>query len=82
MTPADGYAQGRSFSKQVDGAEPVKTTRSTIKFLEFPDLSSDLTHFLAQVVEALTQVVGAQAPTTKYETTPWLCVLFVMMHWC
>ena len=28
--------QGRSFAKQVEGAEPVKTTQNTIKILEFP----------------------------------------------
>ena len=57
------FEQGRSFAKQVEGAEPVKTTQSTIKVLEFPDSSSVLTHFPAQVV-------GAQAHTTEYETTP------------
>ena len=55
------------------GAEPVKTAQSIIIILPFNDFSSDLTHFLAQVKDFrpfLTQVVGAQAPTTEYETTP------------
>ena len=54
--------QGRSFAKQVVGAEPAKTTQ----YCENPSISyfsSDLTHFLAQVV-------GAQAHTTEYEITP------------
>ena len=55
------------------GAEAVKTAQGTIKIAEFQNLSPDLTHFLAAMKEFspfLTQVVGAQAPTTEYETTP------------
>ena len=55
------------------GVEPVKTAQITIIILQFNDFSSDLTHFLAQVKDFrpfLAQVVGAQAPTTEYETTP------------
>ena len=70
MSYVGTYYQGRSFTKQVEGAEPVKTTQSTINILEIPDFSSDLTHIHAQVVGALTQIVGAQAHTTEYETTP------------
>ena len=65
--------QGCRFAKWVVGAEPVETAQNTIINLQFNDFSSDLTHFLAQVKDFrpfLTQVVGAQAPTTEYETTP------------
>ena len=67
------YFQGRSFAKQVEGAEPIlkllKVASKSLNFrflLGFDTLS--LFHF--QVVGALTQVVGAQAHTTEYETTP------------
>ena len=53
-----------SLSKQVEGLNR-KTAQSTIKILEFPDFSPDLTHFLAQVndfMPFLTQVEGAEAP--------------------
>ena len=67
--------QGRSFSKRVVGAEPVKSAQSAIKIHEFHYFFPDLTHFLAQVVGVLAQAVGAQAHTTEYETTPLLSLM-------
>ena len=80
MTAGEGDAvllmsttQGRSFAKQVVGAEPVKTAHSTIKILEFHISPPNLAHSHVEIKEFrpfLTQVAGAQAPTTEYETTP------------
>ena len=68
---------GRSFSKQVEGSETgtLLIAQSPIKILDIHDSSQDLTHFLVQVEDFtpfLTQVDGAQNPTTEYETTPLL----------
>ena len=62
------------FSKQVEGLNR-KTAQSTIKILEFPDFSPDLTHFLAEVndfMPFLTRLSGLKhrkAPN-EYETRP------------
>ena len=68
-----GSAPTTCFAKLRPWAEPIITAQSTTIILQFNDFSSNLTQFLAQVKDFrpfLTQVVGAQAPTTEYETTP------------
>ena len=61
--------QGRSFAKQVVGAEPVKTTQSTIKILEFLCLLGFDTLSRSSCGSS-DPSCGAQAHTTEYETTP------------
>ena len=62
--------QGRSFSKQVEGAEVGKTRSKYHQNLKDPNFYPDLIHFLTQVGGAQAQVGGAQAPPTECETTP------------
>ena len=68
------FYMGRSFTKQVVGAEPVKTAQSTIKILEF-HTSPRIWHTFSLKLRNLgfsdpSCGGSTQAPTTEYETTP------------
>ena len=60
--PPRGWEQGRSFAKQVVGAEPVKTTLSTIKILEFP-ISTQIWHTFSPKLWGLWPKLWGLKPT-------------------
>ena len=73
------WQQGCSFAKQVEGAEPVKTTQSTITILEFP-ISPRIWHFLRSSCLGSDPSCGGSSPHNwiRNYTPGWQSYLYLI----
>ena len=62
--------QGCNFWKLIVGAEWGKDAQGTIKILLNTNFTSDLAHFLQNIVGAQLNIGGAQALPKRYTVTP------------